>query len=231
MAQANNTKQEKIIEKIKKVLELSRNNPSEEEAKAAALKAQALMAQYHIDMTDIDDIQDVENIEENVIRVGGGNKWKYRLAMIIAKNFRCKCFYYGSSHVVFYGYKTDTEIAGQTFQYLFKVGNRAADTYYHKLRWDAIDNGQYFDGTGIKNNFVIGFMRGIGEALDKQCTALMIVVPQEVKTAFDKRMSGNNKTVNGILDTRSHYREQAKQAGYTKGKQAIQASLLEEKVS
>lgn len=37
---------EKIIAKIKKVLELSRNNPSEEEAKSAALKAQKLMAAY-----------------------------------------------------------------------------------------------------------------------------------------------------------------------------------------
>ena len=33
MANTTNNKQEKIIEKIKKVLELSRNNPSEEEAK------------------------------------------------------------------------------------------------------------------------------------------------------------------------------------------------------
>ena len=39
---------EKIIQTIKKVLELSRNNPSEEEAKAAALKAQELLAKLKI---------------------------------------------------------------------------------------------------------------------------------------------------------------------------------------
>lgn len=40
-----NQSPEKIIEKIKKVLELSKNNPSQVEA--AALKAQKLMAEYH----------------------------------------------------------------------------------------------------------------------------------------------------------------------------------------
>ena len=39
-----NSSNEKIIEKIKKVLELSKNNPSIEEAKSAAIKAQRLMA-------------------------------------------------------------------------------------------------------------------------------------------------------------------------------------------
>ena len=46
--------QEKIIDKIRKVLELSKNNPSEEEAQAAALKAQKLMAEYHISIKEIE---------------------------------------------------------------------------------------------------------------------------------------------------------------------------------
>ena len=47
---------EKIIVKIKKVLELAKNNPSPEEAKAAALQAQKLLAKYHIDMAEVKDI-------------------------------------------------------------------------------------------------------------------------------------------------------------------------------
>lgn len=59
-----NTSNDKIIEKIRKVLELSKNNPSIEEAKSAALKAQKLMAEYHVSMTEIEAIEDIENIVE-----------------------------------------------------------------------------------------------------------------------------------------------------------------------
>lgn len=221
-------KQEKIIEKIKKVLELSRNNPSEEEAKAAALKAQQLMVQYHISMVQVDDVQDIENIVEETVKVGGGKKWKYQLANIVANNFRCKTFYYGANWVVFYGYATDAKIAADVFQYLFKVGNRAADTYYHQLRWDALDNGKYFDGRGVANSFLMGYMRGIKDALDKQCTALMIVVPQEVKDGFAERTS-SSRSINSSLNTASYYSHEARQAGYEKGRSTMQARQLEEK--
>lgn len=94
---------EKIIAKIKKVLELSRNNPSEEEAKSAALKAQKLMAEYHISMSEVDEVEDIDSIVEKSVSIGTGSKWKYTLAGIIAKNFRCRHFFYGKSTVVFYG--------------------------------------------------------------------------------------------------------------------------------
>ena len=54
--------EEKIIQTIRKVLELSKNNPSEEEAKSAALKAQELLAKYHIDMKEVESI-DIDTIE------------------------------------------------------------------------------------------------------------------------------------------------------------------------
>lgn len=57
---------EKIIAKIKKVLELSKNNPSEEEAKSAALKAQRLMAEYHISMSEVEAVEDIDSIVENL---------------------------------------------------------------------------------------------------------------------------------------------------------------------
>lgn len=221
-------KEEKIIDKIKKVLELSRNNPSEAEAQAAALKAQKLMAQYHITIEQVDDVQDIENIVEETVKVGGGKKWKYRLASIVANNFRCRTFYYGSNWVVFYGYKTDAEIAASVFKYLFKVGNRAADTYYHQLRWDALDRGEYFDGRGIANSFLTGYMRGIKDALDKQCTALMIVVPPEVEESYTERTS-KSKTIDSSLKTGSYYGHQAREAGYTKGRSTMESRQLEEK--
>ena len=45
------TDMNKMLEKVKKLLALAGNNPSEEEAQAAALKAQELIAQYNLDMS------------------------------------------------------------------------------------------------------------------------------------------------------------------------------------
>ena len=47
------TDMNKIADKIQKLLNLDGNNPNEEEAQAALLKAQALMAQYNVDMESL----------------------------------------------------------------------------------------------------------------------------------------------------------------------------------
>lgn len=185
-----NSSNEKIIEKIKKVLELSKNNPSIEEAKSAAIKAQRLMAEYHISMSEIEAIEDTENIVEERIDVGTGNKWKYTLSSIIAKNFRCKYFYYGKSSVVFYGYEEDAKIAAMTFKLLFEVGNKESAKYYQKERQKYLNvHNIRFDGRGIKNAFLNGYLIGIKESLEKQCTALMIVVPKKVEEKYIDRTS------------------------------------------
>ena len=85
--------EEKIIQTIRKILELSKNNPSEEEAKSAALKAQEMLAKYHIDMREVEaiDLDTVDSIEEVKVNLPA-KKWNYKLATIIANNFRCKHF-------------------------------------------------------------------------------------------------------------------------------------------
>lgn len=221
-----NNKQEKIIEKIKKVLELSRNNPSEAEAQAAALKAQQLMAQYHISMSEIDDITDIENIVEEVVNVGGGKKWKYSLAHVVARNFRCRYFFYGRWAVVFYGYETDAKIAAETFKYLFKVGNKAASSFYNQLRNEAKENHIYFNGKGIMNNYVIGYVSGIKAALDKQCTALMIVVPKEVNEKCDDKLKGCKKSIDSSLNLASHHGAEAREAGFYKGRSTMESKQI-----
>lgn len=219
-------KSEKIIEKIKKVLELSKNNPSENEARAAALKAQKLMAEYHISMSEIEAVDDVNAITEKSITVGTGNKWKYGLARIVAKNFRCKHFYYGKSSVVFYGYEVDAEIAAETFKFLFETGNKAATNYYNKLKRDAKKNGDYFFGNGIKNSFLLGYLEGIKEELEKQCTALMIVVPKEVEDGYSERTKAFHTMQMSGLNTSSFYGNQSREEGRKTGKSAISNKQL-----
>lgn len=174
--------QEKIIKTIKKVLELSKNNPSEEEAKSAVLKAQALLAKYHIDMKDVEaiDNETLDAIGEVKVSVPA-KKWKYKLAKIVANNFRCKNFYYGKGTVVFYGHESDANVAADTFKYLFSVGNKCATREVSKA-YKAHGTSE-----GIYNSYVAGFCDGVSEVLGKQCTALMLVVPQDVKDAYSER--------------------------------------------
>ena len=222
-----NKPMEKIIEKVKKILELSKNNPSAEEAESAALKAQKLMAEYHISMAEIETMNDVENISEKRVEVGKGNKWKYFLAGIVAKNFRCKYFCYGKSAVEFYGYEEDAAIAAMTFSFLFESGNKAANNYYQKRRKEALQGNCYFNGRGIKNAFLAGYLQGIKESLEKQCTALMLVIPQQVEEKYRDRSNGFKKMQNNGLAIRGSMEgEKARENGIMAGKETIASKCI-----
>jgi hypothetical protein len=214
-------KNEKIIATIKKVLELSKNNPSEEEAKAAALKAQELLAKYNIKESDIND-ETSENIVEKFTDVGLA-KWKYSLASVIARNFRCQMFMCGR-RIYFYGYETDTEVACSTFEYLYKVGDKKANAYTRKVKKEV------GSASGVYNSFTYGFTSGVKEALDAQCTALMIVIPEEVKESYAE-YSKDFGTKNTSISIRSNGRtyghtKQAMYEGKQEGKSAMSARQI-----
>ena len=210
---------EKIIEKIRKTLELSRNNPSEEEAKAAALMAQKLLAKYHIDMADVEavDLDKDEPIEEVYVDLPA-KKWKYELATAVAQNFRCKHIYYGKSRVCFYGHKTDATVAADTFKYLFDLGNILAGREVDRV----------FKQTGTSRNvygsFCRGFAAGIKEALGEQCQALMLVIPQDVSDSYNE-MSKNFRTM-CTSHTSGVYRD-IYEKGKQEGRSAVQSRKLE----
>lgn len=215
---------ERIISKIKKVLELSKNNPSKEEAIAAAALAHKLMAEYHLELADVEGVTDVDKVHEEHVNIGKGNKWKYALAGILAKNFRCKHFYYGKETVVFYGYKLDTQIAASTFRFLFTYGNKMATNYYNKIR----NQGLYTKG--VKNAFYIGYLEGIQEVLERQCTALMVVTPPEIEQKYQDRISGCKKMQNsGLSYNGGNTGMDAREEGRFTGKNAVQQRSIESK--
>jgi len=218
-----NVKQrEQIIEKIKKVLALAENNPSENEAIAAALKAQKMMAEYHIDEKEL-----FEEIKEEEIlgvraEVGGRNqKWRIILGLVLAKNFRCKCLGDYDKTLVFFGYREDAEICSQVYQTMYKIGVRLSDKLkrQERERWGT--------AKGVRNTFCMGFVDGIRSELEKQCTALMIVTPKEVTDKFNMYVnSGKTKSskfkIGNVMSDERIYNE-----GYRSGKDAIRARAIE----
>lgn len=184
---------EKIMERIKKLLEITTaNGATENEAITAALKAQKLMAEYDIELADIEDRDATPEIVKLQTDCGEGNKWKYKLHNIIAKNFRCKSYFIGNRYAIFYGFKQDAEIASQVFNFLYKTGNRLGDKAYNEYY------AKYGAASGVRNGYLAGFCQGINEVLGKQCRALMIVTPQEVTNGFTE-MSKNWGTISDTL--------------------------------
>lgn len=176
---------EKILEKIKKLFELAGNNPSEEEAKSAALKAQELMMEYDISMAEVDGVDISKNEPIGEVEVDTpAKKWKYTLARIVADNFRVKHYWHGKEQVRFFGHQTDVMIAGETYRYLFDIGNSLANRLYReaKAAGRATEN--------IYNSCVMGFCSGIQQALGEQSVALMVVLPEDVKTEYQDFSKG-----------------------------------------
>lgn len=181
---------EKILNKIKNLLDLANNNPNENEAIAAALKAQELMAKYNIELDQLDDKKETREIVKEVYYQSGKHemkKWKIGLAAIIAQNFRCKTYFLGGQNVVFYGFKEDAKIALEVFTYLYEIGNKFAVRYYNKCKKEGKET------RGVMNTYLVGFRDGVAEVLEKQCTALMIVTPKEVTESYDEMSKGWKK--------------------------------------
>ena len=212
-------KREKILKKIENLLALAGNNPSENEAIAAALKAQELMAKYNIELADIEGEKPKNNITEETYTPKANchyvRKWRYKLAQIIAKNFCCKTYCINRDTVVFYGYEKDAKIAVEVFKFLFETGN---NRYYLKCKKEGKNT------KGVLNTYLVGFCDGIKEVLDKQCTALMIVVPKEVEEAYAERSKGF-KLINNSLATSGDAR--AYNEGKTEGKATATARGIE----
>lgn len=211
---------EKILEKIKKLFELSKNNPSEEEAKSAALKAQELMQEYDVTYSEVEGVdlsKPCEEIDTASVDVPA-KKWKYALAHTVADNFKCKMFLHGKDCIVFYGHRTDANIAAETFKFLFDMGNRLGNKLYReaKARYERTEN--------IYNSCVMGFVAGIREALNEQSKELMVLVPEDVKEQYADFSKGFRVA---HTSSPSAYRGDAFRTGKQAGYNAMKRNALE----
>ena len=169
---------EDVLRKIKDLLALgdkARNN-SEEEAKAAMLMAQKLMAKYDISA------EEVEGEEEELYsHEMCEHKWDYAyrvpLATVLAKNFRCMVYLRGK-RVVFMGHPSDAKICKATFEFAYKFIQKKGNALYNK-RYS-----MGYPTKGVFNSYASGFIVGLQEAFDVQCQALAIVTPPDVIDEF-----------------------------------------------
>lgn len=172
---------EKIIDKIDKLLALSRSD-NENEARAAMLKAQELIAKHNIDRAELG-----QEEEKNVITMTSTpfrDDWVQLVAGVIANNFRCRSLVIvmrrGVFRVRFFGFYEDAVISINIFQYAVKVVRKRFATL--RAIYESADR---VFGKAEKDAYVMGFCSGLEKNFEEQKRsnnqfALALVVPKEV---------------------------------------------------
>lgn len=176
---------DKILEKIKKLLELANNEAAtENEAMVAMLKAQELMAKHGVSKDELGGEEESKKIisirveVEDVMSRCKNMKYSIPLILAICKNYRCEC-YLGGGFIYVLGFEEDAKIAVEVFKYayaiIFRLGAKLVRQCYKEGR----------SAKGVHDSYAQGFLAGLKKALGKQSLALSIVVPQEVRQAKD----------------------------------------------
>lgn len=178
-----------IIAKIEKLLALAGNNPSQEEAQLAMLKAQRLMAEHNLTMEAFQE-QEPQKKEVEQVWVKGGQscQWMRQLAKVIADNFRCNLLIGRGYGLVFIGLKEDVTICSQVFNF----ASHTLDRNMMKLRRQYRKQGLSTDG--ISGDYSTGFICGLRdkfqEQVEKNNWGLILVKDNEVMEVTKKVSSG-----------------------------------------
>lgn len=208
----------KMLEKVQKLLALAGNNPSEQEAKAAAMKAQKLIAQYNLDLSAL---SSEEVIQYKLLKAEHPNNNGYRgqLASILAPNFRCKAIYLGTD-VHFFGREGDVDTCVGVFNYLYKTMRT------NGCRQERIARKEGRSAHGVANCYWSGFMRGLKDELGAQSKALAIIVPEDVKDKFTEKFP-HVCAANRMGVRHTGYDKSAFDTGYTDGRNSMKKGTLE----
>ena len=208
---------EQVIEKIKKCLALANDNANENEAKAALLQAQKLMAKYNVQVEVSEEEAIAYSKEECVHRYDAA--YRKPLARVIAKNFRCEYYLHGQK-VVFFGRDFDARIAKESFEYAYEFAMREGNKLENKAY------AEYGTARGVHSSYTAGFIAGLKEALEAQCTALMVVTPQDVKDEFAE-MSKNWGKARGGFKLNGNFDGDAYRRGQHDGKTVMNGRRVE----
>ena len=211
----------KIIDKIEKLIALS-SSDNENEAKAAMLKAQELMAKYEIEMSQINPDKAKERPVASYTSPSFRDDWVVDLGSLIAGNFRCRAVISsrrgsgGAFRLKFYGFDEDAQISINIFNYAVKVIRRRMAT----LRAIYAEAGREF-GRNEKMNYVEGFNAGLHQNFEDQkkqseTFALACLVPAEVN-AFVDEIPGMEEYQNWEFE-RSREHDLLRQYGYIDGR-------------
>lgn len=187
------TGRDAVVRRVRKLLALSRGGATEGEATAAVLAAQRLVALWDIDEAELGD---TDHGAEPVVAVrtrplSEARTWRWPLADLVARSFRCRHCYVrarGARHwrFEFYGHEEDAQAARLAFEYLYAIGNRRARRVVRRL---SAEGCPVWSGWA-SDSYLTGFLAGVTGELERQSRELMVVVPSDVREAFEEVSRG-----------------------------------------
>lgn len=219
--------QETVISKVRKLVALAGNNPNEEEARSAMMKAQALLNEHGLAMADAQADVGPRTAEE--VEVGNEHKtavwWQQQIAVVVARNFRCGVYIsrrgrHGGSGIRLVGLAEDVRVAQQVFEFACRTCWKASVKFRRQAKKDAEATGEGWSRSRAKavaNDFLKGYHEGLAEAFRKNVsemqTALVVVKPKEVQD----HMAAMNLSRGRQQSVRTDGRTGARSAGRREG--------------
>jgi hypothetical protein len=120
MTDLSKEEREKVFDKVRKLLALSKS-PNEHEAALAAERAREILDKYQISLAEVDEKEFTEIVERAADTGYSSPKlWVHVLSMSTAKAFDCKVYRAGGVYM-FCGLKSDTQVAEYIFTYLCRT--------------------------------------------------------------------------------------------------------------
>lgn len=157
MSQPDN---ERILEKVRRLLMLSQSsNPHE--AAAAAAKAQELLTRYNLEIPGVPEAQR-EDYGREMYDIGNNAAWRASLLHVVAKHHYCQAVSHGAGKVGIVGQRHNIEIATYLYEYLAREIDRLADVGWRDYTGWAASSRVW------KNDFRTGAVVAINQALDQQ---------------------------------------------------------------
>lgn len=216
---------EKLIEKIKKLLALSKSS-NENEAKIAMLKAQELLAKHKLSIKEIKDYKIADDsIREKISSISfRQGKWKAKLGGLISENFGCYQYFKTnkSQTIAFFGREEDIIVCNIVLEY-------AVDSILStvkRLRYQYFREG--YSTKGLENDYALGFIDGLKNMFEEQKRknqewGLVLVKDAEVVEAY------SNIKFKGSINTNTSFKGYTE--AYEKGKEDGEKFSISNKIT
>lgn len=196
---------DRIIRRIKGLLELAEGEANMNESHSAFLQAQKMMVKYGVDPSELtDDEKVIEVLESSGTDFKRLYWYERELASIVAKNFRCKSYINnryieGKSQVqrqiMFMGAEQDVQLATEMYKLVTSAMEFYTQRYVKKNSLGVRSHTQ-----SLKNDYMNGFIDGLERKFEEQIQSqewrLVLVVPKEVEERFDEVVTGKGLDYN-----------------------------------
>lgn len=184
-----------IKRKIRKLLDLAGNNPSQNEANSALIKARQLMAKHRLSEGDLNTQQEQEVVDgiTNFCCTKRRDGWLIDLSCLIAERHRCVSFrrhVRGKqvNYVGFMGFRDDYEVCTALFEFAAHYALKETKAKGERLKRDGLSAREI---RPLMEAFGDGFVAGLREAYKRQDDedkryALVLQVPEPVMREASK---------------------------------------------